>query len=151
MDKERIEAIRQGVISVMGGSLRDLGEKLNASGDPNLKSVEEAVGFDITVAELDSAYEEYLQRVEVFKRLKAIRNGVASVMVARNSKDININGYPDLMAVEKVVEFDVMPIELDQAYAEVRLMRDLAESRNWSRIQSLKVREMEMERELVAS
>ena len=54
------------------------------------------------------------------ERLESIRQGVSLVLEAGEPEDINVNGYPDVRAVEKIVGFDITPKERDRAYEEYR-------------------------------
>jgi len=57
------------------------------------------------------------------ERLEAIRQGVSLVLGAGEPEDINVNGYPDVRAIEKVIEFDITPEERDRAHEQIMEMR----------------------------
>lgn len=109
----------------------------NASGQPNIKVVNKALGFDIDITELNKVWatmqeEKAASRVDPISMIdaalperpsnpeevqKAIDEAIETVMTSGSEEHFTADGKPTVRAVENVLDYDITEDERDAGWA----------------------------------
>lgn len=108
-----------------------------ASGQPNIKVVNKALGFDIDVTELNKVWammqeEKAAERVDPISRIEevlperpsdpsevqqAIDEAIETVMASGSEEHFTADGKPTVRAIENVLDYDISEDERDAGWA----------------------------------